>query len=63
MKKKYRLKKWAQTLYAVLGAFSFCILTGLSAMEFTFTSIVIVGVVLGIFGFSAHMLSTYGRDE
>lgn len=63
MKKKYRLKKWAQTLYAVIGAVCFCFLVGLNAMEFTFASIVIVGVILGIFGFSAHMLSTYGRVE
>ena len=61
--KKYRLTKKAQTLYAVLSATAFCLLVGVSAAEFTFGSIVFIGVTLAIFGVCGYMLTAYGREK
>ena len=62
-KKTYRLKKWAQTVYATVAAICFCFLIGISACDFSFTSIMIIAVVLIVFGVSMHMLEKYGRAE
>ena len=61
-KKKYRLKKWAQTVYAIMGAIAFCFLVGISACDFSFTSIVMIATALVIFGGSGYMLNKYGRE-
>lgn len=62
-KKTYRLKKWAQTVYATVGAICFCFLVGLSAAEFSFATIALIAVALIGFGVSAHMLEKYGRID
>ncbi len=62
-KKKYRLKKWAQTVYATVAAICFCFMVGLSTCDFSFTSIVIIAVIFTVFGVSMHMLEKYGRIE
>lgn len=63
MRKKYRLKKWAQTVYAIVAAISFCFLVGLSSCDFSFGSIVLIAIALGIFGGSGYMLGKYGRID
>ena len=61
-KKRYRLKKWAQTVYTTVGAICFCFLVGLSACDFSFWSIVLIAVALIGFGACGYMLDTYGRE-
>ena len=63
MKRKYRLKKWAQTVYASVAAVCFCFLVGLSTVEFSFWTIVIIFAVMAIFGACMCMLGMYGREE
>ena len=61
--KRYRLKKWAQTVYATVAAICFCFMVGLATCDFSFTSIVIIAVIFGVFGGCGYMLSKYGRVE
>ena len=61
--KRYRLKKWAQTVYATVAAICFCFMVGLATCDFSFTSIVIIAVIFTVFGVSMHMLEKYGRID
>ena len=60
-KKKYRLKKWAQTVWATVWTLSFVFLVGLDTVDFSFTTIALIFADMCIFSLCAYMLGKYGR--